>query len=564
MPFRILALLLLIAMASAAAPAKKVVPVASPVQRWMTTLTPRQRVAQLVVIKSFGNLPPVRSRAYRQFLKSVQIDGVGGIIVNNRVGRSGAITAEPFEMVSFLNRMQRLAKVPLLIGGDFERGASMRVSGTVKYPHMMAFAATGSVEYSRYLGLATARESRALGVHWVYAPDADVNNNPENPIINIRSYGEDPALVAQHVRAYIEGAKSDPANPVLVTLKHFPGHGDTATDSHYGMPKLEVDRARLDKIELVPFRAGIAAGVDSIMTAHIAVPTLDPTGVPATISKPIITGLLRGELGFQGLISTDAMDMAGLAAQYSAGEAAVRALEAGVDVLLIPSNPEAAINGVMAAIRSGRLTQARVDASVRKVLAAKVKVGLNKSRFVKTDEIADALDAEGAAEKAQEIASKAVTLIRNKAGLLPLAKDANACVLLLGERKGNSNGQAFLDEMAIRAPKIPTLLVDPQMPEVQAPVGCQTVVIGAYAQLGGYGPDNAALPGLYPAMVNEMVKAGKQLILIGLGNPYLIRAFPDVTTYFTTYSPAPTSEVAAVRALFGAVPMTGRKVVTVE
>ena len=551
-------------MAGTAAPAKKAPP-ANPVQRWMKTLTPRERVAQLVIIKSFGNLPPLRSRAYRQFLKSVQIDGVGGIIVNNRVGRSGAINAEPFEMASFLNRMQKLAKVPLLIGGDFERGASMRVSGTVKYPHQMAFAATGSVEYSRYLGLATARESRALGVHWVYAPDADVNNNPENPIINIRSYGEDPALVAQHVRAYIEGAKSDPANPVLVTLKHFPGHGDTATDSHYGMPRLEVDRGRLDKIELVPFRAGIAAGVDSIMTAHIAVPALDPTGVPSTISKPIITGLLRGELGFQGLISTDAMDMAGLAAQYSPAEAAVRALEAGVDVLLIPSNPEAAINGVMAAIRSGRLTQARVDASVRKVLAAKVKVGLNKSRFVKTDELADALDPEGAAEKAQEIASKAVTLIRNKAGLLPLlASDANACVLLLAERKGNSNGQAFLDEMAVRAPKIPTLLVDPQMPDIQTPAGCQTVVVGAYAQIGGYGKDNAALPGQYPAIVNDLVKAGKQLILISLGNPYLIRAFPDVTTYFTTYSPAPTSEVAAVRALFGTVPMTGRKVVTVE
>ena len=214
----------------------------------------------------------------------------------------------------------------------------------------------------------------------------------------------------------------------------------------------------------------------------------------------------------------------------------------------------------MAAIRSGRLTQARVDASVRKVLAAKTTEGLRKNRFI----IAGALDAEGAAGKAQEIASKAVTLIRNKAGLLPLAKDANACVLLLAERKGNSNGQAFLDEMALRAPNMPTLLVDPQMPDVQAPAGCQTVVINAYAQLGGYGNDNAALLGQYPVIGNDLVKAGKQLILIGLGNPYLIRAFPDVTTYFITYSPAPTSEVAAVRALFGTVPMTGRKVVTVE
>ncbi len=567
MPLWRLALLLSAATLLAAPPPKKPVaagPAERPIQHWMRALTPRQRVAQLVIIKSIGSLPPTRSRAYRAFVKSVQTDGVGGIIVNNRVGRTGAINTEPFEMVTFLNRMQKLAKVPLLIGGDFERGASMRVAGAIKYPHAMAFAATGNTDYSRYLGLATAREARALGVHWVYAPDADVNNNPENPIINIRSYGEDPELVAQHVKAYIEGAKSDPTNPVLVTLKHFPGHGDTAVDSHAGMPKLEVDRIRLDRVELVPFRAGIAAGVDSVMTAHIALPAVDPTGDPSTISKPVITGLLRGELGFQGIVSTDAMDMAGLAAKYSPGEAAVRAIEAGVDVLLIPADPAAAINGVMAAIRSGRLTQARVDASVKKVLAAKAKLGLDKSRYVRAEVLPDALDAPGAAEKALEIAGKAVTLVRNRAGLLPLAKDAKACVLLLAERKGNANGQAFLDEMAVRAPKIPVVLVDPQTPSIAPPEGCETIVLGAYAQIGGYGERNAPLPGTYPELVNDLVKSGKPIILIGLGNPYMIRAFPEVTTYLTTYSPAPTSETAAVRALFGDAPMTGKKVVTVE
>jgi beta-N-acetylhexosaminidase len=563
MPLRRLALLLAAAVLTAAPPPKKAAP-AGVSQRWMQSLTPRQRVAQLVIIKSTGSLPPTRSRAYRAFVKSVQTDGVGGIIVNNRVGRAGAILAEPFEMVTFLNRMQKLAKVPLLIGGDFERGASMRVAGAIPYPHAMAFAATGSTAYSRYLGLATAREARALGVHWVYAPDADVNNNPENPIINIRSYGEDPELVAQHVKAYIEGAKSDPANPVLVTLKHFPGHGDTAVDSHAGLPKLDVDRVRLDRVELVPFRAGIAAGVDSVMTAHIALPAVDPSGVPSTISKPVITGLLRGELGFQGIVSTDAMDMAGLTAQYSPGEAAVRAIEAGVDILLIPANPEAAINGVMAAIRSGRLTQARVDASVRKVLAAKAKLGLDQSRFVAAEKLPDALAAEGAAEKALEIASKAVTVVRNRANLLPLAKDANACVLLLPERKGNANGQAFLDEMAVRAPKIPVQLLDPQTVAGMPPAECGTVVVGAYAQIGGYGERNAPLPGDYPELVSELAKSGRPLILIGLGNPYMIRAFPEVTTYFTTYSPAPASETAAVRALFGEAPMTGKKVVSVE
>lgn len=563
MPRRLPALLLLAA-ALTAAPPRKPVPPATPVQRWLNALTPRQRAAQLVIIKSTGTLPPTRSRAYRAFLKSVQTEGVGGIIINNRVTRTGAINAEPFEIVSFVNRMQKLARIPLLIGGDFERGASMRIAGTIKYPHAMAFAATGSPEFSRELGRATAREARALGVHWIYAPDADVNNNPQNPVINIRSYGEDPQLVALHVQAYIEGAKSDPAHAVLVTLKHFPGHGDTAVDSHAGMPRLDADRPRLNRVELVPFRAGIAAGVDSVMTAHIALPAIDPSGEPATVSKPVITGLLRGELGFAGIVSTDAMDMAGLTARYKPGEAAVRALEAGVDVLLIPSDPEAAINGILAALRSGRLKQSRVDASVRKVLAAKLRLGLDKNRYVAAETLPDALDAQGAAEKAQEIATRAVTLIRDKAGLLPLAKDANACVLLLAERPGNTHGQAFLDEMALRAPRIPVRVLDPQTPTLTPPAGCGTVVLGAYAQAGAYGERNAPLPGNYPELVSELARSGKPTILIGLGNPYLIRAFPDVSTYFTTYSPAATSETAAVRALFGDSPMTGKKVVTVE
>jgi beta-N-acetylhexosaminidase len=556
--------LLLCASVLSGAPPRKSAASASPAQRWLTALTPRQRAAQLVIIKSTGVLPPTRSRSYRAFLKSVQTDGVGGIIINNRVTRTGAVNAEPFEIVSFVNRMQKLARVPLLIGGDFERGASMRVAGTIKYPHAMAFAATGSPEFSRELGRATAREARALGVHWIYAPDADVNNNPQNPVINIRSYGEDPQLVAQHVQAYVEGARSDPAHPVLVTLKHFPGHGDTAVDSHAGMPRLDADRPRLNRVELVPFRAGIAAGVDSVMTAHIALPAVDPSGEPATVSKPVITGLLRGELGFDGIVSTDAMDMAGLTARYQPGEAAVRALEAGVDVLLIPSDPEAAIQGILAAVRSGRLKQSRIDASVRKILAAKLRLGLDKNRYVAPETLPDALDAQGAAEKAQQIASRAVTLIRDKAGLLPLAKNANACVLLLVERQGNTHGQAFLDEMALRAPRIPVRLLDPQTPTVTPPAECGTIVLGAYAQSGGYGERNAPLPGNHPELVSELARSGKPIILIGLGNPYLIRAFPDISTYFTTYSPAATSETAAVRALFGDSPMTGKKVVTVE
>ena len=228
-------------------------------QRWLRTMTLRDKIAQLIVITSYGEAPSSRTAEYRDFVHAVRDLKVGGIIVINRVVNGSVRNAEPYAMASFLNRMQRLTKVPLLVGGDFERGASMRVSGTPKYPHLMAFGAAHDLALTRKLGLMTAREARALGVQWVFAPDADVNNNPENPIINIRSFGENPADVAANVRAFIEGAHSEPANRVLVTVKHFPGHGDTDTDSHMSLPHLGADKERMRSLELVPFREAIAS-----------------------------------------------------------------------------------------------------------------------------------------------------------------------------------------------------------------------------------------------------------------------------------------------------------------
>ena len=272
-------------------------------QRWLTGMPLRDRIAQLVIITSYGEAPSSRSAAYRDFVRAVRDLKVGGMIVVNRVVGGTVRNAEPYAMASFLNRMQKLAKVPLMVGGDFERGASMRVSGTPKYPHLMAYGAARDLGLTRSLGLATAREARALGVHWVFAPVADVNNNPDNPIINIRSFGENPADVGTQVRAFIEGAQSDPANRVLLTVKHFPGHGDTATDSHMGLASLTANRERMQAVELAPFRDAIAAGVDAVMTAHMAVPAYETEEVPATVSKSILTGLLRNDLNFGGLSS---------------------------------------------------------------------------------------------------------------------------------------------------------------------------------------------------------------------------------------------------------------------
>lgn len=533
-------------------------------EHWMRGMTLRQKAAQLVIVRAYGDLPADNSQAMRDFLRWTRRDGIGGIIVINRVGKNGVINAEPVEMATFLNKMQSASKLPLLVGGDFERGASMRVAGTVKYPHLMAFGATGNPENSFFLGRETAREARALGVHWVYGPVADVNVNPVNPILGIRTFGEEPTLVAEHVQAFIRGAHSDPQNPVILCAKHFPGHGDTAVDSHYGLPVLDIDKERLEKVEFPPFQAAIAAGIDSVMTAHIALPKVDPENVPSTISRTVVTNLLRDRLGFRGLITTDALDMAGISAQYKPGEAAVRALEAGVDVLLIPADVDQAITGVVQAVKQKRISMERLDASVRKLLATKAKLGLHRQRLVNTKELPQKLLAKESVERAQQIAEAALYLHKDPKGMWPMKPGPGNCLVLLPERAGNTQGWAFLEELQkqqfagnirMLEPNLEPAVMEAQAQELRA---CGALTIAAFAQLGGY-RGNAPLPGNYPAFLQAVQGLGVPVALVSLGSPYLYGHFPRVEAYLTTYSPAPTSETAAARAVLGLITAKGRK-----
>ena len=549
--------------------AKAETPPQNLVSQWMKTMTLREKIAQLMVVHCYGDSPAARTKEYKRLRHAVADLHVGGIIVINRVQRGVVVNAEPHEMAAFFNRMQRLAKIPLIMAGDFERGASMRVSNTTKYPHAMAFGAADSLKFTFDAGAATARESRALGVHWVFAPDADVNNNPDNPIINIRSYGEDPKLVAAQVKAFIEGAHSDPKNQILVTAKHFPGHGDTAVDSHMGLARIEASRERMEAVELVPFRAAVDAGVDAIMTAHMAVPALEPDEIPATVSKSIMTGLLRMDMHFKGIIVTDAMNMLGLSKIFPPGEAAVRSIEAGVDVLLMPPNPDAAIEAIVKAVAQGRIKRARINESVIKVLAAKVHLSILQNRYVNIEGLSDKLDVDADQERAQQVADRAVSLIKNDGGALPLKKPGEACYLVLAENRNSQQGFQFVDELKSRAPKVQVQRLDPSMhvteldEAAKSVSGCAEVVIAAFVTAREY-RGNMALPGGFVAMTNHIVDEGKPVTLIALGSPYLIRAFPKVAAYFTTYSTAPTSEISAVKALFGDVEMKGKQVVSLK
>jgi beta-N-acetylhexosaminidase len=375
----------------------------------------------------------------------------------------------------------------------------------------------------------------------------------------LRSYSENPDEVAEHVRAYIEGAHADPANRVLVCAKHFPGHGDTAVDSHLGLGKIEVDRARLDAMELKPFRAAIAAGVDSVLTAHLSVPALEPKEIPVTVSTNVMTKLLKNELGFKGIVTTDAMDMLGLSNQIAPGEAVVRAMEAGVDVLLMPPDPSRAINAVVKAVESGRLSRARIRASVEKVLTTKVRLGLHRKRLVEIEQIADGIDLPRAAERAQSTADRAITLVRDDRDLFPAKSAESSCLYVLVENRWSTLGRRFVEEIKARRPLMLAQVLDASLPNpafdgvVDYAKTCAAVYVTVFST-----PSEPVA-----RFINSLIAGPAPVGLISFGNPYLLRTFPAVAGYVATFSTAQTSEVAMAKSLTGEIRFQGKMPITI-
>lgn len=531
-------------------------------QALMKPMSLREKVAQLVIVTANGDVFSTKSPDYEKYRHWVADLRVGGIIINNASQYGLVRNAEPHALAVFLNQMQKLAKTPLLVASDFERAASMRVIGGTRFPHSMAFGAANDVAATKYEGLIAAREARALGIHWIFAPVADVNNNPLNPIINLRSYGEDPEQVSRHVAAFIEGAHSDPANRVLVTAKHFPGHGDTDVDSHLGLPRLEVPRERLDAMELKPFESAIAHGVDSIMTAHISVPALEPSGMPATVSANVLTSLLRDELKFKGLIVTDAMTMQGLSMLFDSGQGSVKSLQAGADLLLMPPDPEKAIRAVIGAIEDGRISRQRLDQSVARVLAAKISLGVTKKKVVNLDAISDILDSPEAAEKAQSVADHAVTLIRNDREILPLSASGRPCLITITELRISQFGQRTIQEFRRRAPNGRVIPLDTSLPfsALEATAGdmnsCSAIVAASFASV------SADLKDVRP-FLEKLAQGSVPFVLLPFENPYLLTLIPEAPAFLTTFSSSVPSEIAAVKAMFGEIPITGHTPVTI-
>src|SRR5271169_5845242 len=403
-------------------------------EKTLRKLSPEEKVGQLFMIWVRAEFLNVANPEYLQLRDTMRKYHVGSFAMTVRWEPPFLYRSEPYEAAVLLNRLQQDSKRPLLVAADFERGLSMRLHGATEFPHAMAFGAAGKLEYAEAFGRITAQEARALGVHWNFFPDADVNSNPANPIINTRSFGEDPEQVGDLVTAYIRGAR---ASGMLTTVKHFPGHGDTATDSHLGVAQVTGDMARLKAVELPPFQRAIEAGVDSVMVAHVSIPALDsdPNHV-ATTSPAIVTGLLKNQLGFKGIVVTDALDMAGLTRLYGAhiGRAAVDAFKAGNDVLLIPADLDASYRAMLEAVRSGEISSAQLNASVLKILKAKASLSLHKTRVVNVEALSTQVGKPQNLALGQQIADDAVTLVRDNGKLLPLKSSGTAATGLPYQR----------------------------------------------------------------------------------------------------------------------------------
>jgi beta-N-acetylhexosaminidase len=566
-------------------------------------MSTEEKVGQLFGIKVLAQFLNDADPRWIQLRDEVRKYHVGSLVMTVPVDGPVLLRSQPYVAAELLNRLQRSSKLPLIVSADFERGVSMRVNGTTVFPHAMAFGATGNTENAAIFGRITALEARAIGVHWNFFPVADVNSNPANPIINTRSFGADPTQVGDFVAAYIRGAHE---GGMLVTAKHFPGHGDTATDSHLGFAQVRGDRARLDEVELPPFRRAIEAGVDAVMVAHVTVPALDaePNRV-ATTSKAIVTGLLREDMGFKGIVVTDALDMGGLTRLYAqdTGRAAVDSFKAGNDVLIIPHDLDASYRALLQAVKSGEISPTRLDASVRKILEIKAALGLNKARLVDLGQLSSEIAKPENLATGQRIADEGITLVRDNGNVIPLQVSAappgtsqpalpyqsltdagteagnRLVAVIFSDDLRTDSGRMLERQILARVPDARVIYVDARSAGgmkptvVEAVAAAEHVIAAVYVvptagkalrAAGGGLKNSVAMDDTTAPLLREILdRAAERTVVLAMGNPYVVRDFSGIENYVCAFSNASVSETAAVKAIFGEIAISGHLPVTI-
>ena len=545
--------------------------------RWvdstLSLLSLEEKVGQVLVAELVALYTHEQHPAFLYALDRIERFHVGSFILGG---------GSTLDIPLITNRLQKTSKVPLLINGDLESGMTYtqpwRLSrgwtedlpkyiagGGTQFPSQMAIGATGNPRFAYQLGRVTALEARAIGIHWSNSPVADVNNNPDNPIINTRSYGEDPADVARMVEAYVRGAQEA---GMIATLKHFPGHGDTQEDTHRGLPLLPFDVERLRSVELVPFRAGIGAGARAVMTAHLALPKIDSTGRPATLSRPILTGILRDMLGFEGLIVTDGMRMQGITDHFSAAEAAITAIESGADAVLASENIGAAFAGLVDAVRTGRIPAAHLDASVRRMLRAKEWVGLNRTRAVVIDSIFSVVGSPQFQNIAREVSDSSVTLLRNEGSLLPLPRATRLRFIVVTEDPAFTPGVDFMNEIepwlsAVSMTRVSNETGRERFEEIGASLSeSDAMVVGVYLSVTAWSGGNRFSKPLED-FLQSLDRLPAPVVLVAFGDPYIIGKLPRTRAILTPYNGTGLAEQSVARAVAGKIRLNGRLPVTI-
>lgn len=532
-------------------------------KEWIETklseMTLYEKCAQMIMPAVYRNFLHSDSSYYKKIASLVKEQKVGGLIFYQ---------GELVEQAKFINDMQRIAEIPLLIASDFERGLGTRIDNATEFPHAMALGSANNVSYAYEMGKAISIECRLLGVHWNFAPVADINNNPLNPIISIRAFSENRDEVANFVKAFIKGAKEE---RTLTSVKHFPGHGNTTTDSHLDLPQINGSKDFLLSNELYPFIKAIKSKVHSIMIGHLDVPSLNPIkGVPATLSESIVTHLLKKELGFDGLIVTDAMIMEAITKYYSTKEAVVLAVKAGNDVILIPPDAETAITALNLAVYSGEISINRIDESVRKILAAKRWLRIEQNRYSDIEKIKQSVTIKSHINLAKEIAENSITLLKNDDDILPidLNKYENVFCVTLTDSKDSEKAQYFGRIVEDRLGEINSayLTKNSRRKEynnlLQKVKDSDLIIISTFLDVKTYqGPINLAAE--QTDFIAGVLRLRKPTVLISFRNPYLLYLFPESKTYLNAFSYSRVSQSAMLRAILGEVDIKGTLPITI-
>ncbi len=528
------------------------------VRKTIEKLSLEEKVGQMLCLGFYGDYINQTSETWTKYKHWVEDLKVGGLAIYR---------GDVYETAHMMNSLQASSDIPLLIAANLEKGLGNQMEGATLFPPVMSIGATGSEELSYQMGKITALEARAVGIHMAYFPVVDVNINPDNPIINTRSFGENPKDVGRLAAAYIKGCQE---YGLIATAKHFPGHGDTEQDSHNALATVQADMNRMTTVELYPFQMAIDVEVHAVMSAHISIPVLDPTpNLPATLSKPIMTDYLRGKMGFRGLIVSDSMGMGGITTLYPQDKAAVLAVNAGVDIILLTPEPEIVLFSLVEAVKSGQISEARIDDSVKRILQAKARMGLHKERYVDVSILDKIVATETHLHWADLMLEQSMTLVKNTSQILPVSAEKKLAVFSLSSDPGDYYaGRPFIREFKQRNPKALEFYAEASTGNEYFEIALQkagnmdVLVIALFSSLRS-GKGSIGLNIRQVDFIHRLVAKKIPVLVISFGSPYYLRHFPDVNAYLCAYRPSPQAQKMAVKAIFGEIDIQGQLPVSI-